>query len=69
MFFLKYPSEPYGWLLSNKEVFEHVMKLGKLPPPEECPTALGKLMEKCMDVDPAKRPTFAEVIHSKHQKH
>lgn len=53
--------EPYGWMLTNKEVFEHVVGGGKLPPPNEMPTRLVQVMQQCMDFDPELRPNFKEV--------
>ncbi|CAD5111550.1 DgyrCDS847 [Dimorphilus gyrociliatus] len=43
------------------EVPEHVQKGYRMEPPEDCPTEMHNIMEKCWNLDASKRPTFKEI--------
>lgn len=43
------------------DVPEHVQKGYKMEPPEDCPTEVYNIMEKCWHLDPLKRPTFNKI--------
>jgi serine/threonine protein kinase len=50
---------------SLDEIYEHVVidaKRPKIPP--ECPPELAKLIQRCWDADPTKRPSFQEILES-----
>lgn len=49
---------------NNLKVFAKAICHSKERPiiPEGCPESLSRLMQQCWDHDPAKRPTFAEII-------
>lgn len=47
------------------EIYDHVVIDGARPKiPSECPPQLAELIKKCWDSDPAKRPTFQQIIDS-----
>jgi serine/threonine protein kinase len=39
-----------------------VVKGTRPPVPQDCPTEVSQLMEKCWDADPNKRPSFKEIL-------
>jgi hypothetical protein len=47
--------------LSNAAVIEQVQNGYRLPPPEDCPEDMYKIMGQCWASEPAARPTFEEL--------
>ncbi|NWI58787.1 FES kinase, partial [Calyptomena viridis] len=47
--------------LSNQQTREAVEQGVRLDPPEQCPEEVYRLMQRCWEYDPRKRPTFSTV--------
>ena len=47
--------------MSNAIVIKQVESGYRLPPPENCPEDVYKLMHDCWEVEPASRPTFSDI--------
>uniref|UniRef100_A0A8C3BLK4 Tyrosine-protein kinase Fes/Fps n=1 Tax=Cairina moschata TaxID=8855 RepID=A0A8C3BLK4_CAIMO len=47
--------------LSNQQTREAVEQGVRLEPPEQCPEELYRLMQRCWDYDPRRRPSFSAV--------
>ena len=43
---------------SNQQVVQQVLVGMRMSKPRNCPDKLFKLVQKCWDIDPEKRPTF-----------
>jgi len=58
---LNYGKTPYSWL-SNKDVTEQIPKGEKLPQPPNCPSKLWNIINTCFELDPLRRPSFANLL-------
>lgn len=55
-----YGAAPYQWM-TNKEAWERIPNGERLEKPTGCPDFIYKLYLKCCSMNPADRPTFAQV--------
>lgn len=58
---LSYGERPY-WSWENKDVVRAVQEYYRLPPPNNCPDCLYKLMLRCWQEDRNQRPKFGEIV-------
>ncbi|KAL0268767.1 UNVERIFIED_CONTAM: hypothetical protein PYX00_010583 [Menopon gallinae] len=54
--------QPYGDM-KGTEAIRFVEEGERLSQPEKCPDEVYRIMERCWNVDPAKRPTFAQLLN------
>jgi hypothetical protein len=58
-----YGMMPYG-IMPNEEIIVEVRNGYRLPKPQDCPTEIYELMEKCWDAKPHARPQFETIYNT-----